>query len=377
MNELSLYLHIPFCRRRCNYCSFVSTSGREADIPAYVEALIEEIRLTRRPGETIKTVYFGGGTPSLLQPGNIGQLMKAVTECYSFEAGAEVTMEANPGTVDRAYLECIYASGINRLSLGIQSLDETELKLLGRLHSKGEALQAVGAARASGFTNLNLDFIYGLPGRSLTEWHLMLSEIIKLGAEHLSLYALTIEEDTPLGVKIEAGEMAAPDPDAAADEYELAEAMLAESGYLQYEISNWARPGLESRHNLGCWRREPYLGLGCAAHSCVGSERLANTDMLDEYLSNLAQGRLPPRSAEAMTPEMALAETFILGLRLNEGIDLDGISLRFSIDLQQHFQSEIAELAGLGLLETAGGRLKLTGRWRLLGNEVFFRFLPA
>jgi oxygen-independent coproporphyrinogen-3 oxidase len=377
MNELALYLHIPFCRRRCSYCSFVSTSGREADIPAYVAALSKEIYLTQRFDSVVKTIYFGGGTPSLLRPAEVAGLLADIKSCYPLQSGAEITIEANPGTVDAGYLKSIYASGINRLSLGIQSLDETELRLLGRLHTKDEALQVITAARGSGFTNLNLDFIYGLPGRRLSDWRSMLSEIITLGAEHLSLYALTVEEDTPLRAKIENGETAAPDPDAAADEYELAEAVLAGAGYRQYEISNWARPGLESRHNLGCWRREPYLGLGCAAHSCVGDERLANTDKLDEYLANLAQGCLPPQSSEVITPELALAETVILGLRLNEGVGLDDISRHFSIDLQEHFKREIPELSGLGLLETTDGRLKLTGRGRLLGNEVFLRFLPA
>jgi oxygen-independent coproporphyrinogen III oxidase len=377
MNELALYIHIPFCHRRCSYCSFVSTSGRESDIPAYVAALAKEIHLTRRFDSVVKTIYFGGGTPSLIQPAEVAGLLVNIKTCYPLQPGVEITLEANPGTLDVAYLKSIYASGINRLSLGIQSLDEAELKLLGRLHTKDEALQAITAARASGFSNLNLDFIYGLPGRKLADWRSMLSEIINLGAEHLSLYALTTEEDTPLGVKIEKGDMAALDPDAAADEYELAEAALAGAGYRQYEISNWALPGLESRHNLGCWRREDYLGLGCAAHSCLGDERLANTDKLDEYLANLAQGCLPPRSAEVITPELALAETVILGLRLNEGIDLDDTSRRFSIDLQEHFKLEIAELSGMGLLEITNGRLTLTGRGRLLGNEVFLRFLPA
>jgi oxygen-independent coproporphyrinogen-3 oxidase len=278
--------------------------------------------------------------------------------------------------VDGAYLKAIKDAGVNRLSLGVQSMDEEELKLLGRLHSVAEAKAAVAQAREAGFDNLSLDFIYGIHGRELSAWGGMLDEIIKLGAEHLSLYALTLEEETPMGRAVARGEMAAPDPDQAANEYELAEELLEISGYMQYEISNWARPGHESRHNLAYWQGVPYLGVGVAAHSFLDGKRVANTESLDDYLVALGKGRLPAGTSEVIDCKTGLSEAIIVGLRLNEGISVNDIEERFKVNLGSLFGPEIVELEELGLLQEAGGRLRLTARGRLLGNEVFLRFLP-
>jgi oxygen-independent coproporphyrinogen III oxidase len=376
MTELALYLHIPFCRRRCHYCSFVSFAGREADINAYTRALIGEIRLRVRQDSELRSIYFGGGTPSLLTPAEVLSILTTILELYPLQKGTEVTLEANPGTVDGAYLKAIKDAGVNRLSLGVQSMDEEELKLLGRLHSVAEAKAAVAQAREAGFDNLSLDFIYGIPGRELSAWRGMLDEIIKLGAEHLSLYALTLEEETPMGRAVARGEMAAPDPDQAANEYELAEELLEISGYMQYEISNWARPGHESRHNLAYWQGVPYLGVGVAAHSFLDGKRVANTESLDDYLEALGKGRLPAGTSEVIDCKTGLSEAIIVGLRLNEGISVNDIEERFKVNLGSLFGPEIVELEELGLLQEAGGRLRLTARGRLLGNEVFLRFLP-
>ncbi len=376
MTELALYLHLPFCKRRCHYCSFVSFAGREVDIGAYTRALTAELRLRARSGTQLRSIYCGGGTPSLLPPARVTEILAAIRTQYPLHEDAEITLEANPGTVDGEYLTELRKAGVNRLSLGVQSLDKDELKLLGRLHTVGEARAAIAQARAVGFENISLDFIYGLPGRRLETWRRMLGEIVELGAEHLSLYALTLEEDTPLGKKVARGELAAPDPDQAADEYELAADVLAQAGYRQYEISNWARPGHESRHNLAYWTGVPYLGLGVAAHSFLDGVRSANTVSLDDYLVALGAGHLPASTSEALSAEMALAEAVILGLRLNEGVDSRDIERRFRVNLHEFFAREIDELTAVGLLEEAGERLRLTPRGRLLGNEVFLRFLP-
>ena len=372
---LSVYIHVPFCRRRCAYCSFVSFAGREADIPAYTRALVEEIKLRRVAGAEVKTIYFGGGTPSLLPPDLLNLILKALDEYYVLDDRAEITLEANPGTIDRKYLEAVRSLGINRLSLGVQSLDDAELQLLGRIHTANEAREAIQQTQAAGFRNISLDFIYGVPGRSIATWRKMLAEIVTLGAQHLSLYGLTLEEDTPMQKRVERGEIAAPDNDAEASEYELAEEVLSNAGYIHYEISNWAKPGFESRHNTAYWKRAPYLGLGVAAHSFLDNQRIANTSDLDEYLASLSQGKLPPQTVEIIDAAAALSEALFLGLRLDEGVSADDIQARFSIDLYSRFGSEITELLSFGLLVREGDRIKLTPRGRLLGNEVFMRFL--
>ncbi len=372
----ALYLHVPFCHRRCAYCSFVSFSGREELIPRYLRALESEIALRGNRGFLLNSSYIGGGTPSLLSPRQIGSLLAAVKANFTLAGEAEVSMEANPGTVDGDYLKAVRAAGINRLSLGLQSLDERELRLLGRIHTREEALGAVRQAAAAGFDNVSVDFIYGVPGRSLDAWRHMLADITNLPAVHLSLYALTLEEDTPLGREVNSGRLIAAPEEAVADEYEAAVEMLAQADFRQYEISNWAKSGAECRHNLVYWRRQPYLGMGVAAHSFEGVTRQANTSSLDEYLAALERGSLPPVAIDAIGPESALGEAVMLGLRLNQGIEADDIQRRFKVNLMHRFSAEIAELTALGLLETGEGRLRLTQRGRMLGNEVFMRFLP-
>lgn len=374
-SELSIYIHVPFCRRRCAYCSFVSYAGREADIPAYSRALVEESKLRRVEGAEVKTIYFGGGTPSLLPVEILSRILLTIDEYYKLDDRAEITLEANPGTVSPGYLKAVRSLGINRLSLGVQSLDDAELKLLGRIHTASEARASIREAKEAGFTNLSLDFIYGIPGRSLATWRKMLAEIITLSAQHLSLYGLTLEENTPMHASVKRGEISSPNPDAAASEYELAEEMLEQAGYKHYEISNWALPGFESRHNLAYWKRTPYLGLGVAAHSFLDGKRIANTSDLDEYLSAFSEGKLAPQTVEVISKATALSEAIILGLRLNEGVSADDIEAHFGINLHERFANEIAECSSLGLLEERGGRLRLTPRGRLLGNEVFMRFL--
>ncbi len=362
--RIALYVHIPFCRRRCRYCSFVSYAGREADIPAYVNALKREIEHCAG-GERVGTVYFGGGTPSLLSPARLGDVLDTIRSRFSVSPAAEISLEANPGTVDGDYLSAIRQLGVNRLSLGVQSFRDDELKLLGRIHTAAEAEEALSLARTSGFDNVNLDLIYGLPGQSLEDWRNTLEKAMALSPEHLSLYALTLEPGAPMWRDVEDGRLPAIDPDLSADQYELAEDMLAAHGYRHYEISNWAKPGRECRHNLVYWRNGAYLGVGAAAHSCLEGHRFANTSSLDDYLS----ATLPPRALdEAIGPGLRLAESAILGLRLDSGIAASGI--------KERYRETVGEMTELGLLERSGDNLRLTRRGRLLSNEVFWRFLP-
>jgi oxygen-independent coproporphyrinogen-3 oxidase len=375
--DIALYIHFPFCRRRCSYCSFVSYQGREADIPDYVKALNKELAI-RAAGQRLRSIYFGGGTPSLLSPKQVREILSFAHSHFTVDAGAEITLEANPGTIDRQSLAAIKATGINRLSLGVQSLDDDELALLGRIHTASEAREAVRLARNAGFTNLSFDLIYGLPDQALAGWRRTLDEAIDLNPEHISLYPLTLEYDAPLWIATQQGKVPPTDPDFTADQYELAQDTLQEHGYNHYEISNWAKEGYECRHNLVYWHNLPYLGVGVAAHSYIDGRRLSNTEDLDSYL-NAFSGNLPPAREldEEIGPELQLSETVILGLRLSEGIGLDDIERRFGIDLLRHYQQQINETATLGLLEYSGQHIRLTRRGRLLGNEVFWRFLPG
>ena len=374
--DIALYVHVPFCRHKCPYCSFVSYDYREADIPIYLKALKKEL-IRRASGECIRSLYFGGGTPGLLSVKYVGELISVISSLFTVDEAAEITIEANPGTINQAYLTAIRELGINRLSLGVQSLYDGELALLGRIHTAAEARNAVQHARGAGFDNLSLDLIYGLPGQTLSDWQRTLEEIITLSPEHISLYALTLEAETPLWSAIKEGLLPEPDPDVSAEHYELAEDLLAVQNYRHYEISNWAIAGRECRHNLTYWRNRPYLGVGVAAHSCLDGHRLANTDSLDKYLDEYSGKSSPvPELDEEITPDLELAETAILGLRLCQGIDLAEIHRRFGVDTLDRYHQPVEEMVGAGLLEQTGGRLKLTRRGRLLANEVFWRFLP-
>ena len=392
-DTIALYIHIPFCQRKCHYCSFISYDSRQADIPVYLKALKTEM-VQRAGGKTVNSIYFGGGTPSLLSAAQVGELLTTVRSLFAMGKGAEISIEANPGTVDKAYLTAIRKLGINRLSLGVQSLNDGELNLLGRIHNANEVREAVQFARSAGFDNLNLDFIYGLPGQSLSDWRRTLEEAITLKTEHLSLYALTLEEETPLWRAIEEKALPAIDADLSADQYELAEDLLAASDYRHYEISNWAKDGpstsfnsvqdrvlrtsYECRHNLVYWQNLPYLGVGVAAHSCLNGHRMANTSDLDKYMTDFVAGSsFLPEMDEEISPELELAETVILGLRLDKGIGMVDIKDRYGIDVLSYYQGQIEEMKEAGLLECNGEYLKLTRRGRLLSNEVFWRLLPA
>jgi len=341
-----------------------------------LSALKKEL-IRRAGGEGIRSIYFGGGTPSLLTAEDIGDLLSAISSLFTVDEAAEITIEANPGTVNGAYLTAIRELGVNRLSLGVQSLNNRELALLGRIHTADEAREAVKHARDAGFDNLSIDLIYGLPGQTLSDWQHTLDEAIMMRPDHLSLYSLTLEAETPMWMAIKGGSLPELDPDVSADHYELAEDLLPAQGYSHYEISNWAIAGRECRHNLTYWRNLPYLGAGVGAHSCLDEHRLANTKSLDKYLADFSGESSPvPEIDDEIGPEMELAETAILGLRLCEGIDLDDIHRRFGIDILVYYRQQVEEMVDAGLLEQAGRRLILTCRGRLLSNEVFWRFLP-
>ncbi len=374
MEPCSLYIHVPFCRAKCGYCDFNSYPDLEPLYKDYSQALVREFEMAGPA--TLQTVYVGGGTPTVLPPEILTRILRAASTVLAVDA--EVSIEANPGTVDSSTLAHLRGMGVTRLSLGVQSFANQELRLLGRIHTAEEALHAFRGARSAGFDNINLDLIYGLPGQSQAVWRSTLEQALALQPEHLSLYALTVEDGTPLAVSIALGAVSDPEPDLAAEMYEHAQFSLEKAGYEQYEISNWAREnGYRCRHNLVYWRNDPYLGIGAGAHSWCGGRRWANVASPGEYVFRLFDGRAPVESEETIGPTLEMGETMMMGLRLvAEGVEFARFQDRFGLDLRQVYQHELSEVAELGLIEIGDERVRLTNRGCLLGNQAFFRFLP-
>ena len=400
MDPYSLYLHIPFCRHRCAYCDFNTYAGIEELIPAYLDALCREAQLLAASAGArlpVHTIFFGGGTPSLLSPSEIGHIIRVLADLFYLSEEIEITLEANPGTLSIEYVRDLHSLGFNRLSLGMQSSHPEELRLLERQHDYHDVVNAVNWARQAGINNLNLDLIFGLPYQGLDDWQENLEHAIQLSPDHLSLYALTLEHGTPMAHWVARGLLAEPDPDLAAEMYEWAAERLAQGGYEQYEISNWAYNAnsgvqLACQHNLQYWHNQPYLGLGAGAHGFAGGLRTANVLSPAAYIRRCQDGwdlssesvpafPVTPATVNAQPVDRAteMGETMMMGLRLTqEGVSRIVFQNRFDQALVDVFGEEIDELLALGLLEWFGSGqeiLRLTARGRLLGNQVFMRFI--
>ncbi len=394
----SLYFHIPFCIHRCAYCDFNTYAGQQDSIPAYVRSLINEIQAvgeSASPKINAHTIFFGGGTPSLLTANQFESILQSIHLNFDLTPEAEISLEANPGTCSLDYLSNLRALGFNRISFGVQSANPDELRLLERIHNYSDVLDAVKWSRQAGFDNLNLDLIYGLPEQTMDRWQNTLNLILGLHPEHLSLYALTLEQGTPFGRWANHGLLPIPDPDVAAEMYEWAGEQLGAAGYEQYEISNWSLPGRQCRHNLQYWRNLPYLGFGAGAHGYAGGYRYSNVLRIKTFINRLEEFHshdLPYPTSPATvnhhrnTPRDDMQETMMTGLRLTrEGVSARAFRERFGVDLMDVFGREIEDLARLGLLEWADDHqpqlmqpdrlIRLSKRGRLLGNQVFLRFV--
>lgn len=381
MKELELYLHIPFCVKKCNYCDFLSAPAGEETRAAYVDALLEEIRGFDEPEDyEVVTVFFGGGTPSILPGQAIFRIMEALREKFSFRKEAEITLEANPGTVDKEKLSFYKKAGINRLSFGLQSADAEELKKLGRIHTWEKFLESFQLAREAGFSNINVDLMSALPGQTKESWEKTLRQVLALQPEHISAYSLIIEEGTPFYQLYEkdverrdAGE----EPELIPSEeeeramYEATGRILKEQGYLHYEISNYAKPGCECRHNLGYWQRRDYLGFGLGASTLLNPVRYKNTEDLEAYLG----GDFSKKEFFVLTKDNQIEETMFLGLRVLEGVSKEQFREQFSCELRVVYRKELEKLEQEGLLEEEGDFVRLTSRGIDLSNPVLAEFL--
>jgi oxygen-independent coproporphyrinogen-3 oxidase len=388
--SLGVYVHVPFCERICPYCDFAVVAARPlaaADEDRYVAALLAELaaRAPRFAGRTLDTIYLGGGTPALLRPASVGRIVAALREAFAGEP-REVTLEANPSTLERERLAGFRAAGVGRLSLGVQSFDDTTLKRLGRAHRAEQALRTLAAARAAGFADVSLDLIEGAPGQSLADVERDLDAALAFGPEHVSAYALTLEEGTPFARAVAAGKLAVPGDDLVAEMLERTHARLEAAGYARYEVSSWARPGRESLHNQRYWRRAPVLGLGAGAHSSEPAAegapfgaRAANERNLAAWLARIeAGGGATPPEREALPAATARGEAAFLALRTRAGLDAAQFAAEFGAAPRRFFAEAIDALLALGLVaESAAGDLRPTERSWLFADTVATHFVAA
>ena len=374
---LGLYLHIPFCSAICNYCNFNRGLFDPDQKTRYVEALAAEIAGTRDvpPRQPADTIYFGGGTPSLLEPEEIARIIEACRVRFDLSADAEITLEANPETVSRARLAGYLEAGVNRLSFGVQSFRDDELKRLSRLHGADRARAAMGEARAAGFDNVSLDLMMWLPGQSVDEWLESVDAAIAVAPEHVSLYMLEVYPNAPLKEEMARARWSQAPDDDVASMYVAAMERMESAGYEQYEISNVARPGRRSRHNLKYWTDGNWIGFGCGAHSTYGGTRWKNVAATDEYVGRVARGEATAVDSHQLSDGERLGDALFTGLRLADGVDVAALGARYGVDIWQRYGADLAPFVEEGLLLTEGSRLRLTRNGMLVAHEVMTVFV--
>ena len=372
MKPIALYIHVPFCASKCAYCDFASWPHREDCWQRYFEALWEEAAgyADALAGCEAATVFFGGGTPSLVPEALITETLGRLRDCIPFAPGAEITLEANPGTLSAEKLGAYRRAGVNRLSLGAQSFDEELLRCLGRIHTPPRIAEAVAMARDAGFRNINLDLMYALPGQRMDQWLGTLQAAVALKVEHISAYSLIVEPGTPMAARVASSEVVLPSEDTVNGMQRRAVAILSEAGYDRYEISNFARPGYACRHNLTYWERGEYLGLGCAAHSLFQGRRFHNGETLDGYLAGERQLEVQP-----LTRRDAMEETLMLATRTVRGLDLEKWRADFGTPFVRGREAALERLAAAGLIVMEGGFVRLTLRGMELHNAIVLELM--
>jgi oxygen-independent coproporphyrinogen-3 oxidase len=380
--KTSLYVHIPFCIRKCPYCDFNSLAGSEIPLSDYTHAVIAEMEIRRSllPIDlSASTLYLGGGTPSLLEPDQIAAIVESAKRNYALSPDAEITLEANPGTVDGERLGSFRSKGVNRLSLGIQSFSDGMLTRLGRVHTAGEGVEAFNAAREAGFDNIGIDLIHSLPGQTPSMWLKELERAVSLRPEHISAYGLTVEPGTPFHSMEKEGLLLLPDDESAAEMFEMTSTYLRNAGYEHYEISNFALPGLRSRHNQVYWERGNYIGFGAGAHSFLSrppyGRRWRNPDPPEIYIQTVSAGVVPELEKVSLTERQAMAEMLFLGLRMIEGVDVEKFRTEFGIPIEDAYGEQLPQLLDKGLLEWNYPLLRLSSKGLSISNQVVMLFL--
>ena len=380
MTHAGLYIHIPFCRSRCSYCDFATGLYQSELSERYVRALVDEIARSRNAGAHVDTVYFGGGTPSLLTPVQLDLILSALHRQFQIDSGSEITVEMNPGTVTSDQLRAFRALGVNRASFGAQTFDDAELAKLGRLHSTADTLKTFHELRAAGFDNVSFDLIAGLPGQTLAGWQRNIEQSLALEPEHLSFYLLEVHSGTPLADHIRRGLQPVPDEDLAAVMYEWMIERAAAAGYEHYEISNLCKPGFSSRHNTKYWTGAPYYGFGCSAHSFASdpfgdARRWSNERDVLRYVEAIEQGTSPIVEEQELTAADLRAEALFLGMRMMRGVDVREYNELFGVDLRAEHASDLDRFREAGLVEFDGDLIRLTRNGALMSNEVFAAFV--
>ena len=388
MKEIGLYIHIPFCKQKCKYCDFVSFSNKEKLIEEYIKCLCQELE---EVGEGIKldienkvsdiievrTIYIGGGTPSFINEKHIEQIMQVIRENYTIQPNAEITIEVNPGTADAEKLKKYKELGINRLSIGVQSTNNNLLNMLGRIHTYEEFESTYNLARKVDFNSINIDFIIGLPNQTIEDVEDILEKVKRLNPEHVSVYSLILEEGTPLSKMVANHELYMPADELEREMYWRIKKGLENLGYTHYEISNFAKPGMEAKHNLDCWEQKEYMGFGIAAHSYVDDARFSNIENIEEYIKNYKENKQENNFIlhEKQDLEEKMKEYMILGLRKIEGVDCSKFENKFSKDIFEVFEKEIEKLVREELMEIKEGKIKLSNKGIDLANIVWEEFI--
>lgn len=384
MKELGIYVHIPFCKQKCSYCDFISYGDKNDLVEKYIEALKQEIKNNTEDVSKyeISTIYIGGGTPSYIESKHIGEILKIIKQKYNVSKNAEITIEVNPGTVTQEKLRSYAESGINRISIGLQSCNNNLLKIIGRIHTYEDFLSTYKLAREVSFKNINVDLMIGLPNQTLEDVKKSLNEIIKLNPEHISVYSLIVEEGTPIEKKIVKGELELPNEELERKEYWEVKRTLENSGYKHYEISNFAKSGYESKHNLNCWEQKEYLGFGVAAHSYMNGVRYSNVEHIEEYLKKelgsekCEVGKNTSNIIhEIQTEENKKKEYMLLGLRKIDGIKISSFKNKFGCNPIMEFKNELNKLVQEKLIEIDLDQIKLTKRGIDLANIVWEEFI--
>jgi len=377
MKEIGLYLHIPFCIRKCKYCDFTSYKQNNMMIDSYIDALKKEINMysDELSDYRVQTIFFGGGTPSILEIGKIDEITNELFKRFNIAENLEFTIESNPGTLTEKKLNKYNDIGINRLSIGLQSFNNHILEVIGRIHKKEDFVQNYYLARNAGFHNINIDLIYGLPQQSLKDWQHTLNEVIKLEPEHVSAYSLKIEEGTVFEKLLQKNKLHLPSEEEDRQMYHLAIEQLSKYGIYQYEISNFSKKGYECKHNLIYWHNKEYIGIGVSAHSYINSYRYGNTNDINEYIKLINQGKTAVISKEVKDKRDEIIETIFLSLRLNKGLDLKKFLDRFDISIFEIYGEEIERLVNLELLKIEENHIRLTKYGIDVSNQVFVEFL--